>query len=410
MLIGTRRSIKLVFPSAAALFRSIEKWSPTLIADEMDNTLIDNDDVKQIFNSGWSRGDTVMRCNPDTNEPEWFSTFAPKVIAGKAIKLLDTTWSRAVTIRMQRKLPGETAEKFRHLDDEGLGRLRRQLARWAADSAATLAAAKPEAIEGFINRREDNWTLLLAIAELARGDAKTKAWAAAKAIEGIEDPTKGGGLGTKLLTGILAAFNEPSRPAAMLSQALIDQLTADAEGPWKEYRRGKPITQRQMAALLKDYRIYPKTVRPAVGVHGRGYEREQFAEAWRRYLQLDGERNGQGGAAGQTSSRHRPDDDLLSNLDADMEFPGTVPCHHDISDSSNTYAQNRSVPEGPVARIENGVNSLPETIVAVTRIENQKIRAERKFSAKTSPSPPRRPTAREPLRALIAALTTIKPC
>jgi phage/plasmid primase-like uncharacterized protein len=352
----TQRSIKLVFPSAAALFRSIEKWSPTLIADEMDDTLIDNDDVKQVFNSGWTRGDTVMRCNPDTNDPEWFSTFAPKVIAGKAIKLLDTTWSRAITIRLQRKLPGETAEKFRHDDDEGLGRLRRQLARWAADNAATLAAMKPEVIEGFSNRREDNWTVLLAIAELAGGDAKIQAWAAAKAIEGVKDPTKAVSLGTRLLAGIRAAFDNPTQKDVMLSQTLVNRLAENPEEPWQEYRSGKPLTQRQLARLLRDYQIFSKSVRVSTSEHGRGYERKQFEDASERYL---GQEVGQESADGQSGATP-PDGDQEHAHAPGPEFPENDLCQCDNSTSSNTYTQKRSVTDPSLSQIQNGVNQLNE--------------------------------------------------
>ena len=42
--------------SEAALFRSIEKWLPTVIADEADVLLVDNDPLRAVINSGWTRG------------------------------------------------------------------------------------------------------------------------------------------------------------------------------------------------------------------------------------------------------------------------------------------------------------------------------------------------------------------
>ena len=38
--------------SGPALFRSIEKWTPCLIIDEADTTLVDNDDLRAVINSG----------------------------------------------------------------------------------------------------------------------------------------------------------------------------------------------------------------------------------------------------------------------------------------------------------------------------------------------------------------------
>ncbi len=45
--------------SEAALFRSIEKWQPTIIVDEADVLLIDNEPLRAVINSGWTRGSCV---------------------------------------------------------------------------------------------------------------------------------------------------------------------------------------------------------------------------------------------------------------------------------------------------------------------------------------------------------------
>ena len=56
--------------------------------------------------------------------------------------------------------------------------LRRKLARWSNDNAAGLKYAKPLLPAAFISRPADNWTLLLAIAELAGDDWAERARAA----------------------------------------------------------------------------------------------------------------------------------------------------------------------------------------------------------------------------------------
>jgi 5S rRNA maturation endonuclease (ribonuclease M5) len=43
--------------SGPALFRSITKWSPCLVIDEADTALVDNEDLRAVINSGWTRGD-----------------------------------------------------------------------------------------------------------------------------------------------------------------------------------------------------------------------------------------------------------------------------------------------------------------------------------------------------------------
>jgi uncharacterized protein DUF3631 len=120
-------------------------------------------------------------------EPRWFSTFAPKVIGMKGRRLPDTTLSRAIIVEMKRKSPGEAAQDFRHIDDAGLARLRRQLYRWSIDNVAALADAVPEMLPGFRNRVAANWNLLLAIAESAGVPWKRAAWQAATAIERVRE-------------------------------------------------------------------------------------------------------------------------------------------------------------------------------------------------------------------------------
>jgi hypothetical protein len=58
----TRRSLQSVDISGPALFRSITKWQPTLIVDEADDALANNADLREVINSGWTRGQGVVRC------------------------------------------------------------------------------------------------------------------------------------------------------------------------------------------------------------------------------------------------------------------------------------------------------------------------------------------------------------
>ena len=102
-----RRSLVSVSIKGPALFRSIEKWQPTFVVDEADTAFANNDDLKEVVNSGWTRGQSVVRCDPKTYDPSPFSTFAPKAIGMKGRNLPDTTVSRAVIVEMHRKLPGE---------------------------------------------------------------------------------------------------------------------------------------------------------------------------------------------------------------------------------------------------------------------------------------------------------------
>jgi hypothetical protein len=277
-----RRSLLSVSITGPALFRSISKWSPTFVIDEADTVLVNNEDLKEVVNSGWTRGQSAIRCDPDTNEPRPYSTFCPKTIGMKGRKLPDTTLSRAIVIELKRKRPDETAADFDHIDDDGFARFRCHLARWADDNSEALARSKPEIPPGFHNRVRANWKLLFAIAEAAGGECKRQAWQAAGAIENVK-ATFEASIGIQLLTDIWTMF-EATGAAELLSRVIIDNLIADPEKPWLEYRRGRPISHKQLAGLLRAYGIISESVHPPGVTHGKGYKLASFRDAFERYL------------------------------------------------------------------------------------------------------------------------------
>jgi hypothetical protein len=169
-----RNGLSSVSITGPALFRSIEKWAPTIAIDEADTAFVNNDDLKDVVNSGWTRGDFIIRYDSDTHDPRSYPTFCPKAIGMIGRKLPSATISRCLMIAMRRKRPDEHADDFDHIDNENLARLRSRLLRWAIDNAAALAAAEPEMPPGLHNRTRMNWRMLLAIAKRCR--SKKAAW------------------------------------------------------------------------------------------------------------------------------------------------------------------------------------------------------------------------------------------
>lgn len=274
------RSLPSVEISPAALFRSIDKWGPTLMIDEADVAFAQNEDLRAVVNSGWTRGQGVVRCDGDDNEPRLFSTFCPKAIGLKGKKLPDTTASRAIVIELKRKLAHENVADFRHVDDFELHELRQQLLRWAIDNADALKEASPTLPPGFANRLAANWHLLLAIAEAAAGEWPEKAREAAATIAKLK-ATLDASIGIQLLSDIRDVFGSGSD--RLFSLTLIDKLTADPEGAWAGYNRGKPFTQKQLASWLRDYGILSETIW-IESRSAKGYKRAPFEDVWRRYL------------------------------------------------------------------------------------------------------------------------------
>src|SRR5215471_3622437 len=197
------RSLSTVEATGAVLFRSIDKWSPTIIVDEADTMLVDNEPLRAVINSGWTRGSGVLRCGGDS-DPRLFSTFCPKAIGLKGRKMPDTTLSRCIIIDLKRKKRSDRVEHFRHLDDAELANLRRQAQRWTSDNVDTLKTAVPELPAGFDNRLGDNWRLMLAIADLVGGEWPHRARQAATAIARVV--TADMSIGPKLLADIKDIF------------------------------------------------------------------------------------------------------------------------------------------------------------------------------------------------------------
>jgi putative DNA primase/helicase len=274
------RSLSSVGISPAALYRSIEKWEPTLIVDEADVAFVQNEDLRAVVNSGWTRGQGVLRCVGDDNEPTFFPTFCPKAIGLKGKKLPDTTASRAIVVELKRKLADDNVADFRHVDDPGLKELRQQLMRWTSDNIEALGNASPSLPHGFVNRVAANWHLLLAIAETAGGEWPEKAHEAAAAIAKVK-ATLDASIGIQLLGAIRDVLGDEMD--CIFSKNLIAVLIDDPEKPWAEYRRGKPLTQKQLANRLREFGITPETV--WIGQESaKGYKRTAFEDTWRRYL------------------------------------------------------------------------------------------------------------------------------
>jgi hypothetical protein len=275
-----RRSLLSVGISSAALYRSIERWHPTFVLDECDELFADNPDLLRVINSGWTRGQGVVRCDPETNEPALFSTFCPKVIALKGKRMPDTMLSRNIFIEMKRRLRSEKVDHFRHLDDAGFQRMRSQLARWAQDFGEILGAARPAQPEDFMNRAASNWQLMFAIADSLGEEAGKRARAVAEHIVGVTDMASAGVL---LLQDIKAMFDS-STLDYLTSKTIIERLTADPEKRWAEWSRGKPITEKGVAILLHEYHIFSRNV-GGRDTQSKGYRNADFKDAWERYLE-----------------------------------------------------------------------------------------------------------------------------
>ncbi len=192
--------------SPAALFRSIELWTPTLLIDEADSFIKDNEELRGVINSGHTRDAAfVLRCVGEDFEPHQFSTWCPKVLSGIG-SLPGTIEDRSIILRLQRKLP---TQKVAPLRDAGarFQRCAAGLARMAVDDAAAIRSAHPTLPDLDDDRAVDNWLPLLAIAEVAGGDWPRLARDASLALT-TSGERNSDAIGPMLLSDIRTIFRE----------------------------------------------------------------------------------------------------------------------------------------------------------------------------------------------------------
>jgi putative DNA primase/helicase len=266
-----------------ALFRSIEKWRPTMLVDEADTFLKDSDELRGIFNSGHNRSQAVViRTAGDDHEPMAYSTWSPKVIAMIG-SLPSTLEDRAIAIPMRRRRSDEKVEKFRADRNYGMGDLARQCARWVQDNSDDLREIDPGMPKALHDRASDNWRALIAIADVAGGDWPALARKAAESLTPTEDESS---IGTLLLADIREILIDRGNPERISSTDLCEALLALPDRPWPEITRGRPLNTNTLSRRLKPFEIRSKQRR--IGdANVKGYAREDFTEAFERYILTD---------------------------------------------------------------------------------------------------------------------------
>jgi Protein of unknown function (DUF3631) len=280
--------------SDAALFRTIDATPRTLFFDEVDAVFNPKarerghrDDLRALLNAGYRRGQLVYRMGGGNNTTlQEFKVFGAKALAGLG-SLPPTLASRCLRIELKRRRVDEPVEDF-FPDDVAAEteQLRADVEAWAASAVEQLRAARPARVEGVRDRTNEVWRPLLAIAELDGEPWAARARRAALALStGAEedDPS----LGLLLLADVRAVFDE-RRVERVATADLVAALGSLEESPWAEWwldaKTGEPLrtAPRRLAQLLKPYGIRSKDVR--TNGSRKGYKREDFLDAWERFL------------------------------------------------------------------------------------------------------------------------------
>jgi putative DNA primase/helicase len=269
--------------SAAAVFRYVEDERPTLLIDEADTFIKDSEEMRGVLNSGHTKTAAyVIRTVEVSGEhkAKRFSTWAPKAIA-TIRSLADTLEDRSIIVTMQRKKKSETVERLRRSDNDDFATLRRQALRWCEDNLKILTTADPVLPDTLNDRAADNWRPLLAVADRAGGEWPIRARHAALVLSG--DSAEGGSIRTQLLADIRPLLIDETIKG-LTSEAIIAELVKKPDRPWADWKHGKAITPKALAALLKPFNIIPDRLYLQANPDSRGYARHALEEAFSCYL------------------------------------------------------------------------------------------------------------------------------
>ena len=279
--------------SPAALYRVIEEVRPTVVFDEVDAVFDEknpNHPLRGVLNAGFRRGSAVYRMGGTNNTTvETYDPFGAKILAGiGATTLPDTVADRSIEIRMRRKLPAETVQRFRfRLVTSEATPLRERLEEWAVGAVDELRNSAPELPDELDDRAQDLWEPLLAIADLAGDEWAIRARAAARHLSGEirQDESKR----TKLLEAVRDALTECDDEAVftrdLLRKIALDDDESLFRGWWDESRdEPQAWAPRKFGQTLREFGV-PKSKTVRIGDEtAKGYLLDGFADAFARYL------------------------------------------------------------------------------------------------------------------------------
>jgi hypothetical protein len=265
----------------AAIFRSIEAFSPTLIIDEADTFLDSSSEIRGIINAGHERENAfVVRTVGEDFKPTRFDVFGPKVISGIGSRK-GTLIDRGIIIEMKRRGPNDQVERFKSRRENRLNYIQRKLARWATNNIEDLEELVRELPEQLNDRQADNWEPLFSISNSLGEPWIVESVYSALALSHVRNDEE---LGVQLLHDIKIIFEKTHNPENIFTSDILEELESMEERPWPEFQKsGKLITARGIAQLLRPFGVKSQSIRGRLK-KGKGYKLSHFKDAFVRYL------------------------------------------------------------------------------------------------------------------------------
>ncbi len=305
------KPLSTVSATEASIFRAVSKWEPTLLADEADTWLTNNEELRGLFNAGFGpRGQAyVLRCVGDDHKVQQFSAWCPKAVAGIG-KLPDTVQDRALVVALRRMHKGETVEKLDEKAEAVLDALASEIARWALDNIGVLRETRIDDLDELGPRENDKWRPLLRIAaacgrleaahatavaiqrgQRTRRDSEDEAIMLLRHAVEVFEVLNAESLNPETLRQCLVGGEQACIPRRRGDEAdVYDEIEAITEGYWRDcdpHRpgSGRELTMKQMSVMLKGLELASerKKVGGRDGTVQRHYSRQPFQEVLARY-------------------------------------------------------------------------------------------------------------------------------
>ncbi len=171
----------------------------------------------------------------------------------------------------------ECVERLREFDSR---EIKSRCVRWANDNTEKLKNCDPDIPDSLHDRAADNWEPLLGIANLAGGkwpEIARKAAIELSLSEIDEDSIK-----VQLLADIRSVFKS-SKIDKIWTDSLLEKLHEMPERAWGEWNKGRGLSGRGLAKLLRYFKVRSKDIRADEDVK-KGYRLADFKEAFACYI------------------------------------------------------------------------------------------------------------------------------
>jgi len=262
LLYLTNRPIPASNISTAAIYRTIKDDAPTLLLDEADTYMKEDEAMRGVINSGHKRAFAyVIRVINDDGDTGRLSTWCPKAIAMIGLPK-PTILSRSIHIRLQRKDPKRKLEFLTDNHDKEFTELRAKIARLAKDIREKVREAPEVNLLG--NRAGNNWRPLFAI---AREGGETWLEDAIESAKGMQSKAAkdSGNFNRYLIASLGDLVRQTRQKQGKVKDAKFflrtdedilngtDGLNNDKEAPWADLPN--KLTARKLGQVLTEYEI-----------------------------------------------------------------------------------------------------------------------------------------------------------